>query len=75
MRCSDARVTAFYYLDRQLDDNQRHKLEVHIKKCKICRERLELMQVIPDNIKANQKLTPGPNFTAVIMQRVNRIKE
>lgn len=58
------------YLANELDQNERSRVELHLRDCESCRKELEKHKRLDEVLGSSQPISPGPEIIRGVMQRV-----
>ncbi len=58
------------YLANELDQNERSRVELHLRDCESCRKELEKHKRLDEVLAGSQPLSPGPEIIRGVMQQV-----
>jgi anti-sigma factor RsiW len=70
MNCSDARPILPLYLDGDLQEAERHRLDVHLETCPECRRELELLEASWQMLGELDEIEPEPFYVSRFFARV-----
>src|SRR3989338_7283090 len=60
------------YIDNQLPEKERQRLEEHIKVCPACTQELKGLKLVSDTVKKWQAPEPGPFFEHIVKEEIAR---
>jgi hypothetical protein len=60
------------YLDNQLAEKEKLKVEAHLKDCEFCQKELSRLRLLSDKLKTWQVSEPGPFFAAGVKDEIAR---
>ncbi len=70
MRCRECELLLWAYVDDELPDDQRLTVERHLDSCSRCSRSLDQLRAFPIQKNRLQVITPPPDFTVRLMQRI-----
>lgn len=70
MRCRECETLLWAYIDGELPETQRRAVLAHLETCPRCANTLEQLRAFPLQTTRLQVVTPPPDFTLRLMQRI-----
>lgn len=70
MKCLKVRRKLIAFLDNEIRQRERAKIEGHLNSCSPCREELKILSRVFDTSCVYEEIEPSPHFRKVVRQRI-----
>ncbi len=59
------------YIDSQLSQEEKQRIEGHLKECRMCAQELSRLKTLSEKLRTWQAPDPGPFFGQMIKERIS----
>lgn len=75
MNCKSVKENLVFFLENELPDQQRIRMENHLKSCPHCSRLLEEFSLLWEGVQQGKRIQPSPYFWTGLKQRISDYEE